>query len=90
MTQTRSRAARIREVPEVAAAARRMVRATGQRVANADSEDLQHLVDLAAAVTEATQAAVDGLRAQGHSWAYIANGLGITRQAAQQRFGRGA
>jgi hypothetical protein len=36
----------------------------------------------------AIQNAVDGQRAQGHSWAYVAAGAGITRQAAQQRWGR--
>jgi len=32
--------------------------------------------------------AVKGLRARGYSWAEIGSRLGITRQAAQQRWGQ--
>lgn len=45
------------------------------------------LVALAEAVGRATHAAVSGLRAAGYSWAEIASRLGISRQAAQQRWG---
>lgn len=38
-------------------------------------------------VTRAIHTAVTGLRTAGYSWAEIGNRLGITRQAAQQRFG---
>jgi hypothetical protein len=42
-------------------------------------------------MNDALQTAVDGMREQqGYSWADIGEGLGITRQAAQQRFGRKA
>jgi hypothetical protein len=34
----------------------------------------------------AIQTAVDGLRAQGHSWDYIAAGAGISRQSAWERW----
>jgi Protein of unknown function (DUF3887) len=43
--------------------------------------------DLADAVGEALQQAVDRARAAGHSWREIGDVLGTTRQAAFQRFG---
>ena len=48
-------------------------------VAQADAAIRQAHRHLAATVTRARQ--------NGHSWAEIAGRLGITRQAAQQRFG---
>jgi hypothetical protein len=48
-------------------------------VTDADAAVRQAQRHLAAAVTRA--------RSQGHSWAQIAGRLGVTRQAAQQRFG---
>jgi hypothetical protein len=49
-------------------------------------QDATDLTRLAAADTEIT-AAVIRARQHGHSWTAIATTLGITRQAAQQRFG---
>jgi hypothetical protein len=43
---------------------------------------------LADDIDDATQQAVNGLRAAGYSWSEIGDRLGITRQAAQQRWGR--
>ena len=82
-----SRAKREREIPEFAAMARRIVRAHGRRVADADPEDLDGLLDLRDVVEEAIAEAVAGQRANGFSWAQIGRGLGITRQAAQMRYG---
>lgn len=82
-----TRAKRVRETPEYAGCVRRMVRAHGRRVGGADPEDLGELVGLYEVVGEAVADAVAGLREGGCSWAQIARGLGITRQAAQQRFG---
>jgi hypothetical protein len=48
-------------------------------VTEADAATRQAQRDLTAAVTRA--------RSRGHSWTQIANRLGITRQAAHQRFG---
>jgi hypothetical protein len=76
------------ENPEFAAFGRRIIRAHGRRVAAGDVEGLAELLALAAEVEQATQAAVDGLRGHGYSWAEIARRLGLTRQAAQQRWGR--
>jgi hypothetical protein len=78
------------ENPDYAAFARRIIRAHGRRVAGGDVEGLAELVDLAADVDAATQAAVDGLREFGYSWGEIASRLGTSRQAAQQRWGKAA
>ena len=43
---------------------------------------------LAAEIDTAITEAVKGLRTFGYSWAEIGARLGITRQAAQQRWGR--
>lgn len=87
-----TRAPRVRELPEVAAAARRMIRAVGERAAT-DVEGLAELAQLRDAVDTALHAAVSGARDPGrqrvpYSWAEVGRALGMTRQAAQQRFGR--
>lgn len=82
-------AKRDRETPEFAAMVRRVITAHGRRVADADPEDLGELAALHDAVEAALRTAVDGQRDAGASWARIALGLGITKQAAQQRFGHG-
>ena len=78
-----------RETPEYAAMLSRMVRAYGRRLADSDPSDLADAVRIMAELDAAIAQAVDGLRAtHGFSWADIAAELGITRQAAQQRYGR--
>jgi hypothetical protein len=67
--------------------ARRVLRAYGRRVASGDVDALAHLVGLAGDIDHAITHAVNGLRVFGYSWAEIANRLGVTRQAAQQRWG---
>jgi hypothetical protein len=75
------------ENDDYAAFARRIVAAHGRRIAAGDIERLPDLVALAQEIDHATTVAVTGLRHAGYSWADIANRLGITRQAAQQRWG---
>lgn len=70
-----------------AAFTRRVLAAHGRRVAAGDVEGLAALAALAADVDRATGAAVAGLRCAGYAWSEIADRLGVTRQAAQQRFG---
>lgn len=88
----RVKAPRVRELPEVASAARRMIRAVGQRAA-VDVEGLAELAQLRDEVDHQLRDAVTAARAGaglsngGYSWADVARVLGITRQAAQQRFG---
>ncbi|MEU8427524.1 hypothetical protein [Micromonospora sp. NPDC048887] len=70
-----------------AAFARRIIRAHGRRVATGDVEALRDLVALSSVIDDAIGEAVVGLRQFGYSWAEIGSRLGISRQAAQQRWG---
>jgi len=45
------------------------------------------MISLSEDINDAIQRAVNGIRAAGYSWAEIGARLGITRQAAQQRWG---
>lgn len=75
-----------RETPDVAKGVARMVRALGRRVGDEDPIDLQELHSIRVALDEAEREAVGLLRSKGCSWADIGEGLGTTRQNAQQRF----
>lgn len=70
------------------AAVRRMIRAAGRRVADADEFELAELIALEVEVKLAIQTAVDGQLAIGRTWAHIASAAGTTRQAAHKRWGR--
>ena len=65
----------------------RVITAAGKRVATGDVEALPDLAHLAADLDAALITAVEGLRQFGYSWEQIASRLGVTRQAAQQRWG---
>ncbi|RAO23049.1 hypothetical protein MED15_01444 [Micromonospora noduli] len=75
------------ENDQFAGFARRIIRAHGRRVATGDVEALRDLIALSTVIDDAIGEAVIGLRAFGYSWAEIGSRLGITRQAAQQRWG---
>lgn len=66
---------------------RSMLRSVARRD-DFDVPDLTTLHQLAADLDSATVAAVDNLRAQGHSWAVIGRALGVTRQEAHRRYSR--
>ena len=83
----RKRARRTVDNSEFDGFARRIVRAYARRVATGDIEALVALRQLASTVETATADAVQGLRSLGHSWADIAARLGMSRQAAQTRWG---
>ncbi|MFI0484667.1 hypothetical protein [Actinomadura sp. 9N215] len=85
--QTPHRVRRVVENDEYAAFLRRILRAYSRRIAAGDVEALAHLAEVADELHTTMHTAVTGLRAYGYSWADIARPLGITRQAAQQRFG---
>ena len=87
-TLTPNRAGRVTENDEYAAFARRVLRAYASRVAGGDVEALILMFGLAAEIDTAITEAVKGLRTFGYSWAEIGSRLGVTRQAAQQRWGR--
>ena len=78
------------ENDEYAAFTRRIVRAYANRVAVGDVDALTDMVRLSVDLDRAIGDAVTGLRGYGYSWADIALRLGITRQAAQQRWGGAA
>lgn len=82
------RRARVVENDAFTAFGTRVIRAAGRRVATGDVEALPALAALAAQVDTALGDAVTGLRDTGYSWAEIASRLGVTRQAAQQRWNR--
>lgn len=65
---------------------RRILRAYSRRVADGDVEALSLMTGLADELDEAIAQAVKGLRVQGYSWTEIEDRLGITRQAARQRW----
>jgi len=67
--------------------ARHILRPYSRRVAAGDVEALALLVSLGTEVETATRHAVIGLRDYGYSWAEIATRLGVSKQAAQQRWG---
>lgn len=64
----------------------RVVRAHGRRVASGDVEALADLLALAGQLDAAIDHAVAGLRRHGYSWGEIASRIGVTRQAARQRW----
>jgi hypothetical protein len=75
------------ENDEYSAFVRRILRAYARRVGDGDAGALALMVGLAEEIDAAIAEAVKGLRAYGYSWAEIGARLGITRQAAQQRWG---
>lgn len=78
--------ARYRSTGEVVGAARRMLRAVGERVD--DPDELKAFATLAGDLGNALAAAVTGLRSAGFTDAQIGAGLGVTKQAVQRRFPR--
>lgn len=68
--------------------ASRTARAFGRRVADSDPDDLALLLALRDQLDEAIGTAVEAQRSRGFSWSEIATPLRMTRQAAQQRWGR--
>lgn len=66
---------------------RRILRAYARRVASGDVEALRTLVTLTSELDATVRLAVAGLREVPYSWAEIANRLGVSRQAAQMRYG---
>lgn len=76
-----------RETFEYAAMMSRMIRAHGRRVADGDPEDLADLKALRDVLEAAIADGVAGQRARyDRSWSDIGRGLGISKQAAQQRY----
>lgn len=85
---TPKRAGPVVETAEYAAFVRRILKAYGRRLAVGDVDALPDLLALAGEVDAVIGKAVAGLREAGYSWGEIGAGLGTSKQAAQQRFGR--
>jgi hypothetical protein len=75
------------EAPELGATSRRFARALAARAAEGDTEGLEQLVEVRAAVDDAIASAARSLHGFGYSWTDLGVVLGVTRQAARQRFG---
>jgi hypothetical protein len=88
LTRTRTkRAKRVVENDEYASFARRVLKAYARRVAAGDIAALRELAVFVSDVDDATRFAVAGLRRFGYSWFDIATQVGVSKQAAQQRWG---
>ena len=76
------------ENDEYAAFVRRIFAAYARRIASGDIDALAGMVAFTADIEAVIHQVVTGLREQhGYSWAEIGLRLGVTRQAAQQRWG---
>jgi len=84
---TRDRATRVVENDTYAAFVGRVLRAYARRVGAGDVEALRTLVQLRVDIDAVVGTAVAGLRGFGYTWSEIAARLGVTRQAAQMRYG---
>lgn len=72
----------------------RLVESLGRAILSTSDDDpadqlalVRRTADAEEAVRDLLRQAVGAARSQGHSWAAIGSALGMTRQAAQQRFG---
>lgn len=85
------RRARVVENPEYREMLSRLLRALERRVSAGDPEDLSLLASLSSEVNAMlTRAVAQQRRVHGLSWSRLAEVLGVTKQAAQQRFARAA
>ena len=85
---TPKRRKRVIENDDYAAFLTRALRAYSRRIASGDIDALTAMATLSADLDHAMTEAITALRARhGYSWADIGTRLGITRQAAQQRWG---
>ena len=66
---------------------RRALRAYARRISGGDIDALAGFSALVAEATEQLGEAIFFLRVHGYSWTDIGTRLGVTRQAAQQRWG---
>jgi hypothetical protein len=66
----------------------RAIRNAGRRVYDADPEELAELVALLPVMEEAVALGIKGQLDRGMSWAYVADGLGVKRQSAHERYAK--
>lgn len=84
------KARRTREAPDIGDMICRMIASLTRRATDGDMEALVQLVRVGDVARLCEPGTAEQLRAEpwSYSWADIGNALGITKQAAQQRFGR--
>lgn len=85
----RKRAKKVYETPDYAKALGRWIDSYGVRIADGNPEDLAMAGELQHRWDVMMGEAVRGWRGNGYSWAAVGRAFGITRQAAQQRYGKG-
>jgi len=88
VNRTLTRRRRYVDTQDYAAMVRRILRAYATRVAQADDPDLTEMVELRTILDDLIADAIAGLRSHGYTWTQIGAALNITKQAAQQRYGR--
>lgn len=74
------------EAPDMAAFVTRVAKAMVRRAGEGDLEALSAVTAMSTAVDQAMTDAARAAHAAGYSWTQIAAELGISRQAARQRF----
>lgn len=79
---------RVVESDEYGSFARRVMRAYSRRIAAGDVDGLEGLAAVAKQADQALSDAVRQLHRDGYSWAEIGARLGVTKQAAHQRWGK--
>ena len=84
---TSNRPRRVVENDEYAGFLRRVTRAFGRRIAAGDIDALADAAILSRQLDITIKTAITGLRQRGYSWADVGLQFGVTRQAAQQRWG---
>lgn len=93
MTETIKRPKRHRETPEIRHTISRFLRAYHRRISDGagDLAELAGMVTLAGELDALLTETAGRLHSAGYSWTEIAQVLGVSRQAARQRFaGRAA
>lgn len=85
-TLTPKRRKRHVENDEYASFVRRILKAYARRVAMGDIDAVADMVAIGRELDGHIQDAVDGLRDKGYSWSDIARRIGISKQAAHERW----
>lgn len=77
-----------REAPELGAFVNRMFRALVRRAGAGGLEAVEVLASLSRSCQAATKEAAEAAWRSGYSYTQLGDALGVSRQAARQRFGR--